>query len=310
MSGCLHCYGPLAPTDGPLHEHCSRAVFGTPTPPTLDVAEEQTRLAATAQLARGRGLTGVQKKVSADLVNESHRMVLRGALGGYIVKPQTEEYPALPENEALCMRLAEVVHLPVVPATLLRTVHGDLAYVTRRIDRAADGTAIQQEDMAQITERLTEDKYKGSHEQVARAIRRHSAAWRLDLVTYYRAVLFCFVIGNADAHLKNWSLHKVNGQWRLMPLYDLVATRLVIPEATDPDELCLMVDERRHGFTARDFAAFAKTIGLPPHQATAQLRVLRRAEDEFLERISASYLLETQRERLRAIVRERLARLT
>ncbi|MFK8055924.1 MAG: HipA domain-containing protein [Saprospiraceae bacterium] len=269
------------------------------------------------QLSRGKGLTGVQKKLSGDIVNSApeeftniqSRMVLTDALSGYTIKPQTEEYPHLPENESLSLQLAEAVGLDIVPHTLLRTVQGELVYITRRIDRGANGATVQQEDMAQITERLTEEKYKGSYEQVGKAVKKYSDDWRLDLLSYYRSVLFCFCIGNVDAHLKNWSLHRPSKRWRLMPLYDLVSTRLVIPKSKDPDELCLRLAGRTHGFTLKNFQAFAKTIGLPETQADAQIKAILKSEDVMQQRISRSFLPEKMKEEFSELLSERCRRL-
>lgn len=317
MKKCLRCYKELDDTNSELHEACSRAVFGTALPPVIDLSDEIERTRAIGQLSRGKGLTGVQKKLSGDVVestseeftNVQSRMLFTEALSGYIIKPQTEDYAHLPENESLSLQLAKTVGIDVVPHTLLRTVGGELVYVTRRIDRHADGTAVQQEDMAQLTERLTEEKYKGSYEQVGKAIKKYSDDWRLDLLSYYRSVLFCFCIGNVDAHLKNWSLHKPDKRWRLMPLYDLISTRLVIPKSKDPDELCLRLAGRTHGFTLKNFQAFAKTIGLPEAQATAQVKAILKSVDMMQQCISRSFLHNEMKKEFSGLLSERCRRL-
>ena len=144
---------------------------------------------------------------------------------------------------------------------------------------------------------------------MGKAIKRYSANWRMDVLAYYRAVLFCFCIGNADAHLKNWSLHRPEDAWRLMPLYDLVSTRLVIPAQDDADELCLTVAGRRHGFTPANFQAFAKTLGLPAAQAAAQVRVLQKAVPTWMRLIERSFLPGEMREALGVLVEGRTGRL-
>ena len=233
MTRCLKCYGPLSSGEEQLHPACAKTVFGTERVPVLDLTDALTRDAAVAQLKKGQGLTGVQKKLSADYINASNKLQLRDALSGYIIKPQTSDYPHLPENEALCLELAELAGLPVVPHTLLRTVQGELFYVTRRVDRTEAGLPLQQEDMAQLTERLTEDKYRGSHEQVAAAIKRYSSRAQLDLLLYYKAVLFCFLTGSKNATSKTGTFTAtLDGEYRLTPLYDLVAVELVVRSRT------------------------------------------------------------------------------
>lgn len=292
-----------------MHAACAKTVFGTTQVPVLDLTEAIARDTAIAQLRDGQGLTGVQKKISADYVNASNKLQLRDALSGYIIKPQSNDYPQLPENEALCMELAELAGLPVVPHTLLRTTHGELVYLTRRVDRTDAGVALQQEDMAQLTDRLTEDKYRGSHEQVAAAIRRHSSAVQVDLLLYYKAVLFCFLAGNKDVHLKNWSLTaSLDGRCRLTPLYDLVNVELVISSKQDPNELCLTLAGRKHGFTLANFEAFAKTISLPAAAAAAQVKALKKMGGAWEACIARSYLGATEKGAFWGVVSGRMGR--
>ena len=307
---CLKCYRLLEAGQVDLHEACARSVFGTGTAPALSIPAGAQEDIARKQLGAGRGLTGVQRKFSADLDPADRRIVLSELLSGYLVKPQTPDYPNLPEVEALTMRLAELTHLDVAPSTLLRTEQGELAYITRRVDRTTDGYPLRQEDMAQITERLTEDKYRGSHEQIGRAIDTYCTSPRVELVKYFRAVAFCFVTGNNDAHLKNWSLTKqANGKWTTTPLYDQVAVRVVLSARQDPEELALPLAGRKRKLTRANFLAFAKTLGLPQTVATAQLKLLAKSVDAFEESIRSSYLPTTMRDRFVAVIHERIGRL-
>ena len=103
------------------------------------------------------------------------RFTIVGLWGRYILKPQTDAYRALPELEDLTMHMAEAAKIAVVPHSLIRFADGELCYITRRIDRERDGSKIAMEDMCQLTERLTEYKYKGSYEQIAKHIKKYSA---------------------------------------------------------------------------------------------------------------------------------------
>lgn len=118
------------------------------------------------------------------------------------MKPATKQYPHLPEVEDLTMHLAELCGIATVPHALIRLQNGSLAYITKRIDRAKK-TKLHMEDMCQLTERLTEDKYKGSYEQIAKAILKYSENPGLDLINFFEQVIFSFLTGNADMHLKN-----------------------------------------------------------------------------------------------------------
>ena len=117
------------------------------------------------------------------------------------------------------------------------------------------------EDMCQLTERLTERKYKGSYEQIAKAIRQYSDAPGLDLTNYWTTVLFCWLVGNSDMHLKNFSLYAPNTTEHILaPAYDLVNTLLVIPE--DTEELALTLNGKKRKLTPHDFETAMLSSGL------------------------------------------------
>ncbi|MDE8721529.1 HipA domain-containing protein, partial [Alistipes putredinis] len=146
-------------------------------------------------------LTGVQAKLSLDVnpggKNEPDRFTIVGLWGKFILKPQTDFYRALPELEDLTMHMAEAAKIAVVPHGLVRFADGELGYITQRIDRRPDGGKIAMEDMCQLTERLTEYKYKGSYEQIAKTIKKYSAVPQLDLVNFWEVVVFSWIVGNS-----------------------------------------------------------------------------------------------------------------
>ena len=201
-------------------------------------------------------ITGVQPKLSMHLArgekNEPDRLTLVGMAGNYILKPQAKIYPNLPENEDLTMHLAEIAGIHVVPHTLARMADGELCYLTKRVDRDALGKRIPMEDICQLSERLTEYKYHSSYEQVAKIIKRYSNVGKLDLVNYWELVMFCWLTGNSDMHLKNFSLYMPNdGDWQLTPAYDLLAVRLAMP--SDKEELALTLNGKKSNIKLEDF---------------------------------------------------------
>ena len=141
-------------------------------------------------------LTGVQAKLSLDIVSESKekRFTIVGLWGRYILKPQTDVYANLPEIEDLTMHLAEISGIEVVPHTLIPIADGRLCYLTRRIDRLNDGYKLAMEDMCQLSERLTEYKYKGSYEQIAKLIAKYSSVPKLDVIKFWEIVLFSWLV--------------------------------------------------------------------------------------------------------------------
>src|SRR5690606_2026817 len=121
------------------------------------------------------------------------------------------------------------------------------------------------EDMCQLTERLTEDKYYGSYEQIGKAILKHSVTPGLDVVNFFELVIFSFLTGNADMHLKNFSLLEQPGMgMTLSPAYDLVNTALVNP--TDDEEMALTLNGRKKKLKKQDFVAAMNTLKVEEKQ--------------------------------------------
>ena len=176
---CLYCYKELKEGQRDYHPACSRKLFGVGTPPQLTYVRDEIGELAKQVVRSQTTLTGVQAKLSLDInrggKNEPDRFTIVGLWGRYILKPQTDRYRCLPEIEDLVMHLAEAARIAVVPHGMIRFADGELCYITRRIDRTPDGKKVAMEDMCQLTERLTEYKYKGSYEQIAKTIGRYSS---------------------------------------------------------------------------------------------------------------------------------------
>ncbi|MBS6577871.1 HipA domain-containing protein [Parabacteroides goldsteinii] len=261
MERCLYCYQPLEQHETDFHSRCSKKIFGTVIPPVLPYSKADIESLALEVVRSQVTITGVQPKLSVDLKKEKggeKRFTIVGLWGGYILKPQTEQYANLPENEDLTMHLARLAKINTVPHSLIRFKDGSLAYITKRIDRDKKGNKIPMEDMCQLTEKLTEQKYKGSHEQIAKKIVEFSAYPVLDLINYVEVLLFCYLTGNADMHLKNFSLYKKIKETTLTPAYDLLSTKLVIPE--DTEELALTLNGKKRKLKRSDFDNLLKTM--------------------------------------------------
>ncbi|AMR25450.1 toxin HipA (plasmid) [Hymenobacter psoromatis] len=314
MTRCLYCYQPLPAAAGsPYHPACSRRLFGKPIPPTFPHTEAEMLALAEAVVRQHATVTGVQPKLSLTIVppgtaGQPGRLTIVGVLNGeYILKLPTATYPSLPEVEDLTMHLAALVSLPTVPHGLLRLAGGALAYVTRRIDRLA-GRKLAMEDMCQLTERLTENKYDGSHEQVAKALLRYSANPGLDVVNYYELVVFCFLTGNADMHLKNFSLLQTPGLgYGLAPAYDLVATVLVNP--ADPEELALTLNGKKKRLRQVDFRQAAQRAGIADKVVSGLLTRFAAAKPAWHEFIDRSFLPEPLKAQFHALLEQRFAQL-
>lgn len=309
---CLICYRPL--TDGEVHYHaaCSKRFFGSATAPELPYTENEMRGLALQTIRSQRIVTGVQPKLSLDLPRGTkngapRRFTIVGLWGSYILKPPADAYPFMPETEDLTMHLAEAAGIAVVPHALIPLRSGALAYITKRIDRSPHGK-IAMEDLCQLTGKLTEQKYDGSYEQVARTVRRYSALPGLDVMNLFEIVLFSFLTGNADMHLKNFSLIDRPGDGMVLaPAYDLLATALVNP--SDTEETALTLNGRKKNIRRKDFTAAFTAAGLTDRQQQTLLTKFGSFLPVWDDLIEGSFLDAERKEAYRALIRARWARL-
>lgn len=313
MNRCLYCYRPIEKRQpGDFHPGCSKKIFGQAIPPIVPYNEEQMAELAAQVIQSRMTVTGVQPKISLSLgternLGEPKRFTIVGLWGGYILKPGSRQYPQLPEVEDLTMHLATLARIPVVPHSLIRMQSGNLAYITKRVDRI--GTAkLHMEDMCQLTERLTEDKYHGSYEQIAKIIERYAANTGLDVVNFFEQVLFSFLTGNADMHLKNFSLIRfARNDYVLAPGYDLVATALVNP--ADREELALTLNGKKNKIKRSDFETAFSVCKLDSKQQTSIFRKMERAKPLWMEMIGRSFVSDELKTAYKELIWERFGKI-
>ena len=312
MKHCLFCYQPLRGNEIDFHPSCSRKIFDQPIPPELPYTEAQMAELALKVVQTMVTVTGVQAKLSLHLESPEgkrapKRFTIVGLWGGYILKPPTAQYKQLPEVEDLTMHLAQIAKIDVVPHCLIRLQNGSLAYITKRIDRNKKNK-LHMEDMCQLTERLTEDKYHGSYEQIAKAIVKYSSNPGLDVVNFFEQVLFSFLTGNADMHLKNFSLIRMPGIGNVLaPAYDLVSTALVNP--ADKEDLALTLNGKKKKITRNDFIAAFRTLNLDTKQQENIFRKMVNAKAGWIDFIGISFLSDDFKELLSKIIEERFSRI-
>ena len=260
MSKCLYCYKELNANETDFHKACSRQFFASATPPLLSLNKEQLETLAKEIILKSIAVTGVQPKLSLQLEktrNEAPRLTLVGLYGDYILKPPSEQYPCLPENEDLTMHLAEAAGIRTASHSLIRLSSGELAYITRRFDRQ-NGQKIAVEDFCQLSETLTEHKYRGSVEKIGKLVRQFTTNKGYEQQRLFELILFCYLTGNTDMHLKNYALiENTLGQYELSPAYDLLSTLLVL---SDEEESALSINGKKNRLKRTDFDSVAKTL--------------------------------------------------
>jgi serine/threonine-protein kinase HipA len=283
--------------------------------PDLDLSEESILRIATENSSSGYTVPGVQKKLSLHLdKGKEPRLTLINYPTGFILKPQTAEYQALPEAEYLVMQMAARTGIRTVPFALIKMKNNDerYAYMTRRIDRILQdrkNTSTQMlamEDFCQLDGRLTEDKYRGSYERCARLIRIYSTSPGLDLSELFLRVAFSYAIGNSDMHLKNFSLIETSPgsqEYELSEAYDMLPTNIILPE--DTEQMALTLNGKKSNLRRKDFLSFANASGIPEKPAERLMERITSMQSTYVEMCRNSYMPEKMKVSMERLILER-----
>jgi serine/threonine-protein kinase HipA len=259
---CLFCYDDLRDSEIEFHQKCSEKIFGSRKITSLDLNLNEIEELASESINRSLAVPGVQKKISLELKKnkKNQRLTIVGYKSNYILKPPSNEYRELPGNEDLTMHLAQIAGIETSVHSLIRFKSGELAYITKRFDRE-NNHKIPVEDMNQLSGNLTYDKYNGSVERVSKIINEYCTYNALEVIKFYKLLVFCFITGNADMHLKNFSIMtEPDGHIKLSPAYDLLSTKLVIPE--DKDDSALTINGKKRNIRIKDLKISANTMNI------------------------------------------------
>ena len=286
MNNCWFCYKDAA--DAQYHPACAKKFFGTLEVPTLQLDDALIESLAKQTVNQRIAVTGVQPKLSLTLQKEKghSRLTIVGLWGEFILKPQHHGYVMMPETEDLTMHLAELFKIPVCEHTLLQASNGSMVYIARRFDRM-DGRKIHVEDLCQLSEFLTENKYKSSYEKAGKLV-AHYCHKGLDLLSYFELVLFSYLCGNNDMHLKNFSLmHQPEGIV-LSPAYDLLNVNLLNPK--DEEELALTLNGKKARIKLTDFKALAENLRINEKVYYNSFKLFTSKNEEVMDLIDRSFL--------------------
>lgn len=305
---CLFCYEELD-SEEDFHSTCSLKFFGTNKAPKLNYTIDEMEELAQNIVESSIAIPGVQPKLSLGFIKEvlqngsKGRLTVLNALGGnYILKPQNKTFPEMPENEHLTMKMAEIFGISAVPSSLIRLKSGELSYITKRIDRKENGEKIHMQDMFQITEAF--DKYRSSLEKIGKAITEYSSNTLLDILRFYEVILFSYITGNNDMHLKNFSLIRNNEDWEFSPAYDLLNVHLHLPE--DKEETALTLAGKKSRLTKNDFIQLGLKFNLTDKQISNSFKRLKKREKKMLTLIGKSFLTPENQEKYKEMMRSRL----
>ena len=306
---CLICGMPLPEgTEGEYHAACAKGLFGNEKVPSFAYSMSELNELAKRLVLSHVSVPGVQAKLSVHLERSGEspdRLTLVGLDGNYILKLPTASYRELPESEHFAMTLARLCGIETAAFGLVRLESGSLAYITRRMDRE-DGVK-HMIDFCQLTNRPSERKYYGSYEQICKGIRACSSDVGSDVMRFFEVLLFSFITGNSDMHLKNFSLlREHDGTWHLSSAYDLVPVKTVLP--ADKDDLALTVNGKNRKITASDFQVAAATMGLTSVQYRRLTgRMVAAVREHLDEALARSFLSDGFVDRLRKLVAHTLS---
>jgi serine/threonine-protein kinase HipA len=303
---CLYCYENISSTEYEYHIKCSLRLFGTRNPPILPYDLDMIDDLASEEINKRISVTGVQPKLSLELEKKDRttRLTIVGLWGGYIFKPPFALYPEMPEIEDLTMHLAEIAGIITAEHSLIRLRSGELGYITKRFDRdwKGDGNEkIPTEDLCQLTETLTINKYNSSMEKIGRTIQKFSDYSGNDKLRLFELTLFCFLTGNADMHLKNFSMYKnIAGEWTLSPAYDLIASKLLI--TNDPEESALTINGKKKNIRKKDLDGLALNLQIDQKVRNFIYEKMRSNIDPMIDFLNKGFLSEKTLENYRKLI--------
>lgn len=293
MANCWFCYQDAG--NSAYHEKCSRRFFGTAKVPELKLDKTLLKALAEQTINRRIAVTGVQPKLSVtlDKSKEQNRLTIVGLWGEYILKPQHPNFPEMPQSEDLTMHLAGLFKMPACAHTLMEASDGNLVYLAKRFDRV-NGHKVHMEDFCQLSEFLTENKYRSSYEKIGKLILKYCTQTGFDALTYFELVLFSFLTGNNDMHLKNFAVLYTDEGVSLSPAYDLLNVNLVNPQ--DDEELALTLNGKKKKIRLADFDVLARSINIPETAVRNTYKKFSSGNQKVSELIAASLLSAEKKE--------------
>lgn len=308
MSKCLYCYKELDENQVDYHPKCIKAFFGTKHAPILPYRLSEMEKLAKKSAELSITVPGVQPKLSLGWIKTAMENGHQGRLtimdtleGNYILKPQNEAYPQMPENEHLSMKLAELYKIDIVPVNMIRLASGELCLITKRIDRNPDGSKNHMIDFLQILELA--DKYKGTMENLGKTIGLLSVNTLLDKLRFFESTVFNFIIGNNDMHLKNYSMFLSETGWVLAPFYDLLNVKIILPD--DKEDMALLLGGKKENFNKGYFDRLATLLKLNDKQITAVYKRLEKWLPNAIQLIESSFLTDDRKKAYNELITQR-----
>jgi serine/threonine-protein kinase HipA len=261
-----------------------------------------------ANRAKKISIQGVQPKLSAivSVVNQGFEIV--DQFGNYIIKPQNDLFPELPENEDVTMRMAKKYGLDVPFHGMVYAKDGSLSYFIKRFDRYGKGKKYATEDFAQLTGNTRDTKYRFTMEKIVNVMEEFCTFPAIEKADFFKRVLFCFITGNEDMHLKNFSLITKGGKTTLTPVYDFLNSSIAIKNPEE--EMALTLKGKKSNLKKADFINYyaKERLGLSDKTVDSILANMIKCLSEWNELIEISFLSDDMKEKYLKLLAERISR--
>lgn len=256
---------------------------------------EQQRREAVIRAAK-MSIQGVQLKLSVRLNAKDGLFEIVDRGGRFVLKPQHNVFPSLPENEGLTMQLAGLCGIEVPLSGLARCADGTWSYFVRRFDRVGHNRKVSLEDFAQLGGFSRDTKYDSSMEQVATVLDAFCTFPAIEKVKLFKRSLFNFLVGNEDMHLKNFSLITRDGKVELAPAYDYLSSTVAFlalgKRQETIEEVALPLQGKKRNLTRRAWIEYfgEERLSLPAKIISEVLNDVAEAGNVWRARIEESFL--------------------
>jgi len=315
----MKCLGCFALSKEVYCKRCRKNLFDNQKISYVLDFDKKEFLSKSVELSPRMSISGVQDKISLKI--EEGKLVPTTKEGIYLLKPVPlmeygEFITDVAKNEHFTMQLAsQVFRLETAVNGLIAFSDGELAYITKRFDRK-NSVKIRQEDFASLAQRSEQShgknyKYDYSYEEIGGLIKRYLPAYRVEMVAYFKLVLFNYLVGNGDAHLKNFSVfQRATGDYGLTPAYDLLSSSIHLPnESRTALELFEEYETKSfeaNGFYAYDdFMVFGEKLGLSKKMVESIIKTFMGYEPKVLALLKSSFLSLEAQERYEALFLDR-----
>ena len=271
----------------------------------LNLSAEELRAEAMIRASK-MSIQGVQPKLSAVLNIRDGRFDIGDKKGRFILKPQHHIFPELPQNEDLTMRMASIAGIEVPLHGMVYSKDQSLTYFIRRFDRKGQKDKIAVEDFAQLAGLSRDTKYNYTMERLVRLIDSFCTFPAVEKAKLFKRVVFSFLVGNEDMHLKNYSVITRNGKTELSPAYDLLNSSIVLKG--DVEEIALSLKGKKSNLNSDLLIGYfgRERCGLTDKVIDRNLDEIRGGLSRWFHLIDNSFLSPLMQEKYRVLLLNRI----